>query len=492
MVAELRPHQLDAVAALRGSLASGRLRPILAAPCSFGKTAIACHILMSAAKKGKTGIFFVDRLKLLVQTEETFKRLGADYTVIQADRPFDPTKKIQIASVQTAINRELRFDVGIVDECHVQYKGLLDIMHRWNAIPFIGMSATPYSKNLGLTYDDLIVTKKPRDLMEEGWLCPVEYYAGKRLDTKGIKTKALSTGGSDYDPEELGQKMLEDDTLAGDIIENYRKHSKGLTRRGIAFAPNITYSKNLVERFNEAQIPACHIDGYTPDEERELIYQDFEDGVYKVLSCSKLLATGYDSPSTEILIDCFPTKSLINFVQRAGRIMRIHPDKEIATYLDHAGNLEEHGQFPEDVIPSELDEGKQNFKEREQVEKPEVELKMQECPVCYSQFQGRTCGACGYQLPPKAEILKDDGKELVKVNKLTNKEDKQVFLSGLIRFGLNRGYKHGWASWKYKEKFGVWPRGLEKVASDEVPEEVRGYIQHMNIKNAKRREHELR
>ena len=75
MVAELRPHQLDAVAALRGSLASGKLRPILAAPCSFGKTAIAAHILMSAAKKGKTGIFFVDRLKLLAQTEETFKRL---------------------------------------------------------------------------------------------------------------------------------------------------------------------------------------------------------------------------------------------------------------------------------------------------------------------------------------------------------------------------------------------------------------------------------
>ena len=207
-----------------------------------------------------------------------------------------------------------------------------------------------------------------------------------------------------------------------------------------------------------------------------------------MLSCSKLLATGYDSPSTEILIDCFPTKSLISFVQRAGRIMRIHPDKEIATYLDHAGNLEEHGQFPEDVIPSELDEGKQNFKEREQVEKPEVELKMQECPVCYSQFQGRTCGACGYQLPPKAEILKDDGKELVKVNKLTSKEDKQVFLSGLIRFGMNRGYKEGWASWKYKEKFGVWPRGLDKVASSEIPVEVRGYIQHMNIKNAKRRE----
>lgn len=27
----------------------------------------------------------------------------------------------------------------------------------------------------------------------------------------------------------------------------------------------------------------------------------------------------------------------------------------------------------------------------------------------------------------------------------------------------NRGYKEGWAAWKYKEKFGVFPRALEKT-----------------------------
>ena len=142
----LRPHQVEAVNALRHSLRCGHLRPILAAPCSMGKTMIAAHIMLSAAQKGKRSMFFCDRLKLLHQTCETFKKLNADFSVLQADDPrYDPSKLIQIVSIQTATKRNLDFDLAIVDECHTQYKGLIDIMQRWTNIPFIGLSATPVS-----------------------------------------------------------------------------------------------------------------------------------------------------------------------------------------------------------------------------------------------------------------------------------------------------------------------------------------------------------
>jgi len=71
---------------------------------------------------------------------------------------------------------------------------------------------------------------------------------------------------------------------------------------------------------------------------------------------------------------------------------------------------------------------------------------------------------------------------------LATKQEKQAFLSGLIKHGLDKGYKEGWSAYAYKQKYGVFPRGLNKVASSEIPVEVRGYIQHLNIKNAKRRE----
>ena len=478
---ELRPHQQVAVEALRQSLRTGHLRPLLAAPCSMGKTMIAAHIMMNAAEKGIRSIFFCDRVKLVSQTVDTFDRLGADYSVLQADDPrYDPNKLIQIASIQTAVRRNhLVFNLAIVDECHTMYKGLVEgFMRRYNAVPFIGLSATPFSKGLGKHWDDLIVTTTTRQLLDDGWLCPTDYYVGKSIDLKGIKTKALSTGGSDYDPEALGKAMM-DDTFNGDIVENYRKHSNNLQRKAIAFSPSVAHSKSMVERFNAAGIPALHIDGYMGEEERKYIYDDHRSGRCKVLCCSRLLGVGYNDPTIEILIDCFSTKSKISFAQRAGRIWRIAEGKEKATYLDHAGNLKTHG-FPEDIVPHKLDDGTQTFKEKNQVKKEEREKITRDCPVCSAAFQGRKC-ACGYCIPSNDPVFKDDGTMLKKAGKDFKVEDKSAWMGQFMQYAKDKGYAEGWASHKYKEKFGVWPKGVDRTPRP-VKNEVRNFITHINIK----------
>jgi DNA repair protein RadD len=479
---ELRPHQEVAVEALRQSLRNGKMRPLLAAPCSMGKTMIAAHIMMNAAEKGIRSVFFCDRIKLVSQTTDTFDRLGASYSVLQGDDPrYDPNCLIQIASIQTAVRRNhLTFGLAIVDECHTMYKGLVEkFMKRYNAVPFIGLSATPFSKSLGLHWDDLIVTTTTRQLLDQGWLCPTDYYVGKSIDRKGIKTKALSTGGSDYDPEALGKAMMDDETFNGDIVENYRKHSNDLQRKAIAFSPSVAHSKSMVEKFNAAGIPALHIDGYMGDEERKYIYDDHRSGRCKVLCCSRLLGVGYDDPSVEILIDAFCTTSKIAFVQRAGRIWRIAEGKEKATYLDHAGNLKTHG-FPEDIVPSKLDDGTQKFNERKQLKKEEKEKITRDCPVCSAAFQGRKC-ACGYCIPSKDPVFKDDGTMLKKASKDFKVEDKSDWMGQFVQYGKDHGYAEGWASHKYKEKFGVWPKGVDR-SPKQVTEEVRGFITHTNIK----------
>ncbi len=42
--------------------------------------------------------------------------------------------------------------------------------------------------------------------MAQGYLTPVDYYAGSSVDVKGIKKRALSTGGTDFDPKSLGRQ----------------------------------------------------------------------------------------------------------------------------------------------------------------------------------------------------------------------------------------------------------------------------------------------
>src|SRR6056300_1815433 len=98
----LRPHQITAVEMLRASLRAGNKRPVLAAPCSFGKTITAAYILKSAVEKGKRAVIICDRIKLIEQTLEAYDSMGLDFGVIQADHwRTDYSKPLQIASAQT-------------------------------------------------------------------------------------------------------------------------------------------------------------------------------------------------------------------------------------------------------------------------------------------------------------------------------------------------------------------------------------------------------
>jgi hypothetical protein len=45
------------------------------------------------------------------------------------------------------------------------------------------------------------------------------------------------------------------------------------------------------------------------------------------------------------------------------------------------------------------------------------------------------------------------------------KDEKQDFFSGLLGLAKERGYSEGWCAHAYREKFGVYPKGLSKAVS---------------------------
>lgn len=480
---QLRPHQETAIEMIRDSMRKGHKRIMLAAPCSFGKTITAAAILKSALEKGKRGIFICDRVKLIQQTLEAFDHHGLPFGVIQGDHYMsNPMAPIQIASIQTLARRRNvpDFDFAIVDEAHTHYKYLTKVMDEYNNVPFIGLSATPFSKGLGKHYSDLIVPATPRELLEQEYLCPVDYYGGHKVALEGVKSKSLPTGGTDFDEKALAEATEKDTRLVGDIISNWRKYADG--RQTVAFSPSIKHSKYMVEQFNAAGIRAEHIDGYMDADVREEIFDAHDAGEFMILSCSQLLNTGWDSPTTSCLIDCKPTRSYIAFVQRAGRIARTAPGKQNAIYLDHAGNVGRFG-FAEDIVPEELDDGEGRFSERKQT-KDKKEPKVKDCPQCYQQMVGIRC-KCGYEIPVREQI-ETDGSELVQLTKSANKvyspERKSEWLGELKHYAETRGFKDGWVSHKYRAKFGVWPNKIEPKRVDGISEEVRRWLVSQNIK----------
>jgi alpha-amylase/alpha-mannosidase (GH57 family) len=67
------------------------------------------------------------------------------------------------------------------------------------------------------------------------------------------------------------------------------------------------------------------------------------------------------------------------------------------------------------------------------------------------------------------------------------REEKQQFYSELIFIAQLRNYQSGWASHKYKEKFGVWPRGLDETPISPSLKTV-NWIKHKNISWAKKQQ----
>ena len=489
----LRPHQELAISMIRDSIRKGNRKPILAAPCSFGKTITAASLLKSCADKGKRGVFICDRIKLISQTLDAFTEHGIDFGVIQGQHELtNRNAPIQICSIQTLARRRVKpvFDLAIVDECHIHYKALTELMETYNNVVFIGLSATPLSKGLGVHYDDLLVPITPRELLSKGYLCPIDYYGGRNVNLKGVKTKALSTGGSDYDPKSLAEATEDDKGLVGDIVKNWKEHGKN--GQTIAFAPSIKHSKSLVDTFNAAGISAEHIDGYMDETLRSVLFAAHARGDFKVLSCSRLLNTGFDSPSTSVLIDCFPTKSKIVFCQRSGRIARTSPGKEVAIYLDHAGNVARHG-FAEDIIAESLDDGEQRYNENKLVKKKEKTSTAKDCPVCTQLYVGLAC-KCGFEIPIReqlettSEILKKLTPE--QRNKTVSKEDKSVFYSELLLYARGKGFKNGggWASHTYRNRFGVWPNAIkpQMIPMGIISEPTLKYIKSTQIRYSKR------
>ena len=77
---------------------------------------------------------------------------------------------------------------------------------------------------------------------------------------------------------------------------------------------------------------------------REDILKDFEDGKIHVLTSMKCLDEGVDVPRSELAIFCASTGNPRQFIQRRGRVLRLHDDKLNATIHDLV------------VVPEETDE----------------------------------------------------------------------------------------------------------------------------------------
>lgn len=488
----LRKKQEIVYRQIQQAFKAGHKKIMVRASAGFGKTVLAAYIIKQAISKGKRIAFVCDMQTLVQQSTAEFRRFGIDCGIIMADSPeYRPWAQAQVCSVQTLMRRkDLDIDVYLIDEAHVTYKHMIELMDRVNLVPFIALSATPLTRGAGKIYSHMVCGPQPQELVEDNDLLPPVCYGPETINTAGLKTTA-----GDFNQKQLYERVSKPGITA-DIINTYLQLGEG--RQAICFPVNVLHSKDLTNGFNNAGVPCIHIDANTSADDRNDAYEKLANFEIQMICSVGVLSKGFNVPCVSCSILAYATKSKMKMIQTASRANRKYKDQTEYIVLDHGNNIFTLG-YPDQDLPDYLDDGERTEAQKQKDEKSESEEKEllpKKCPQCNQLVEAKifTCPGCGYIFSQKSDVEVNAGelKELKrkkstpaeKRNKTISKEDKQAFYSAALEHCRKKGYKEGWASNKYKSYFSVWPNAMGKVAGGHS-ELFSSYLTSSNIRYAR-------
>lgn len=448
-----RPRQAKAIEDLRAAYRRGFKAPVMIAPTGFGKSATAICMIQNALDKGKR-VWFIAHLKeILNDTSNRLTDAGIPYGWIAAGRDGNHRLPVQVAMVQTLVRRLDRYqppDLIIVDEAHLAVANTYQQIFEWagagpkfkrpGGAHLLHLTATPCrldGRGMNEVADILVPTCSTQDLIDEGLLAPIRYYAPSEPDLSGVHTSM-----GDFNQGELAAAM-DKPVITGSAVQHYRKLADG--RPAVAFCVTVEHATNVAEQFRQAGYRAVAISGESDTVERDAALQGLRDGVLDVVCNCALWVAGVDAPSIGCIIQLAPTQSVVKYLQSVGRGLRTHPGKDDCIILDHAGNVKRHG------LPTDLREWTlAAVEKRKNSKKSEVPVKT--CPVCFATVPSIvTDCACGHHFEPVGrEIEEVDGQleeitaaaakaQAVKERKM--EQGRSQTEADLIRIGRARGMK---------------------------------------------------
>lgn len=493
----LRPYQEDVLGELKSVVSEGKRRIIIQAPCGAGKTIIASDMIRHAVSSGRRVLFLAHRRELIWQTSDKLKKFEVEHGVLVPGEPYDYGQLCVIASIQTLHARTVRrksmeapeADLVIVDEFHHAFssKSWQKILDFYPTKYIVGLTATPINvqgKGMGHMADAMVKCPSIKQLTDEGYLVPAKYFCPSLPDLEKLKVVA-----GDYVQDQL-QERMDQPKLIGDIVENWARIAPD--RKTIVFASGVKHSINIMNEFNKIGVKAEHIDGGTDSFERDEIIKRFEKGETQVLCNCAVFSEGFDCPSASALVFARPTKSLLLYLQVAGRILRTSEGKKDAIIIDHAGIVYEHGMVDQDWN-WELDYGQGKTASSISRTKRTKEPKPITCEKCKCVYEKRlSCPLCGTKPTVKGKVVDTWEAYLKELNASEipekNPQGQQIFYRQLLGYAHETGKRPGWAFYKYQDKFHAKPAwSWRNLPAIEPSLEVRSWIRSRNIAWAKSR-----
>jgi DNA repair protein RadD len=452
---------------------------------------IFADVIRTLAEARKNVLVLAHRREIIGQTSRKLFDLGIAHGIIMAGERPRPFENVQVAAVQTLHRRAIHgetmplppADLLVIDEAHhCPASTYQEIVDAYPNATLLGLTATPCrgdGRGLGGIFETIVECPQVASLIEQGYLVKTRCYAPVNPDLKGVRTVA-----GDYNEGQLADRM-DRPKLIGDIITHWHKFSE--RRKTVAFAVNVQHSVHLRDEFVKSGVRAEHIDGGTPKPERDATLARLASGNIEIVTNCMVLTEGWDMPEVGCCILARPTRKMGLYRQMIGRVLRPAPGKVDAIVLDHSGAVFRHG-FVEDPVCWTLDPGRRAESPVHQKRCEIHSTPLLECTQCGAvRVGGEPCPACGFlpQRPPAAVDFEDGDLAEVGRDRRANAPAydpalRQAWHAQLVAIGLERGYKPGWAAYKFKEKFGVWPNTRD-ITPVSPSAEVRSWVRSRQI-----------
>lgn len=321
----LRDYQKEAINAITNEPVGSKV--ILALAVGLGKTFTAAQV----PTKGR--ILWIARQRQLVYQPAKYfpnKTIG-----MEMGKHTSNGEDVVIATAQSLYRRLDRFDpkefsIVVADECQeAKGKQYEEIINYFKPDYTVGLSGTPFrldGKKLtdGL-FDKIVYQRDIKWGIQNDYLCDVEAVrCFVDYDLSGIKSN-----GGDFNIVQLEEAMV---GTEDSIAEAYYKYSKG--RPTLVFATGVAHAWAISERIEGSRV----IVGDTKQEERDEIFNGFENETIPCIISVQVMTQGVDLPIATVGIFAKPTKSVGRYQQQVGRILRTHPNKEKALIVDCIGS----------------------------------------------------------------------------------------------------------------------------------------------------------
>ena len=436
----LRPRQIKAVDDVSAAYRAGYKAPLMIAPTGFGKTHTSATIIRRAIAKGNRVWFIAHLREILQATSAKLLAENIPHGWIAAGTLGDRRLPVQVAMVQTLVRRLDRYqppDLIIIDECHLAVAESYQKVRRWaSSAKLLGLTATPVrldGRGLGELFDILVPTCSTADLISEGLLAPIRYFAPDAPNLDTVRTTAGEFNGADL------RAAMDKPSITGSAVAHYRKLAHG--RPAIAFCVSIEHAQHVASEFTAAGYRAVAISGDSDQVERDAALTGLQSGRLDVVCNCALWVAGVDAPAVSCIILLRPTQSLTVYLQSVGRGLRTHDGKTDCIVLDHAGNVARHG------LPTELREWSLDGAARKAgASKSETPVKT--CPECFATVAcAATACLCGHVFVPQGREIEQREGELGEIDMAAAVRAKRVEQgkakteADLVALGRARGMK---------------------------------------------------